>query len=291
MIGSKQDAENLKSNLAAFLKEKLGLTLSAEKTKITHSAEPARFLGYDITVSRSNEVKRLKNGVKSRVYYSVVKLHAPHEKWKAKLFELGAIRIKKDKTGKERWKAIHRGKLINRTDIEILSKYNAEVRGLANFYSLACNPVAMAHFSSLSKYSMLKTFAAKYRTKVSKIKARYMKNGAFTVPYMTKSGSKESVYYTKGFQRQKSPLFGQVDLLATYKRYGKPGGLAQKLYAKTCELCGATCDDIEIHQVKRLKDLTGETQWESIMLDRRRKTLAVCPACHGEIHASIKVVR
>lgn len=288
IIGSKEDAEKVKSDLAAFLNEKLGLTLSTEKTKITHTSKQARFLGYDITVSRSNEVKRLKNGVKARVYSAVVNLYTPRDKWKAKLLELGAIRIKKDKTGKERWKAIHRGKLINRTDIEILAKYNAEVRGLANYYSLACNPVAMAHFSSLLKYSMLKTFAAKYRTKVSKIKARYMKNGAFTIPYTTKSGKKESVYYNKGFKRQKTPLFGQVDLLATYKRYGKPNGLAQKLYAKTCELCGATCDDIEIHQVKRLKDLTGQTQWESIMLDRRRKTLAVCPACHGEIHASIK---
>lgn len=288
IIGSKQDAEKVKADLAVFLKERLGLTLSVEKTKITHTSELARFLGYDITVSRSNDIKRLKNGVKAKVYSAVVKLYTPHDKWKAKLLELGAIRIKKDKTGKERWKAIHRGKLMNRTDIEILAKYNAEVRGLANFYSLACNPVAMAHFSSLMKYSMLKTFAAKYRTKVSKIKVRYMKSGAFTVPYMTKSGPKESIYYNKGFQRQKSPLLGQVDLLATYKRYGKPNGLAQKLYAKTCELCGATCDDIEIHQVKRLKDLTRQTQWESIMLDRRRKTLAVCPACHGEIHASIK---
>ena len=288
IIGSKQDAEHLKSELTVFLKEKLGLTLSAEKTKITHTAEPARFLGYDISVTRSNEVKRLKNGVKSRIYTSVVKLYTPHDKWKAKLQELGAIRIKKDKTGKEHWKAIHRGKLINRTDIEILAKYNAEVRGLANYYSLACNPIAMSHFSSLMKYSMLKTFAAKYRTKVSKIKVRYMENGDFTVPYSTKSGQKESVYYNKGFKRQVKPLLGQVDLLATYKRYGKPNGLARKLYAKTCELCGAVCDDIEIHQVKRLKDLTGQSLWETIMLDRRRKTLAVCPACHGEIHASIK---
>jgi len=288
VIGSKQDAEKIKSELTAFLKEKLGLTLSAEKTKITHTAEFARFLGYDITVSRSQELKQLKNGVKARVYSGVVKLYSPFEKWRSKLLELGAIRIKKDKTGKEQWRAIHRGKLINRTDIEILRKYNAEVRGLANYYSLACNPIAMAHYTSLMKYSMLKTFAAKYRTKVSKIKARYMENGEFTVPYTTRSGPKKSVFYNGDFKRQIVPLFGQIDLLETYKRYGKPNGLVQRLYAKTCELCGAVCDDIEIHQVKRLKDLTGQSKWEAAMLDRKRKTLALCPACHGEIHASIK---
>lgn len=288
VIGSKQDAETLKADLTIFLKEKLGLTLSAEKTKITHTEETARFLGYDISVSRSYEVKRLKNGVKSRAYYGVVKLYVPHEKWAAKLLSLGAIRIKKDKAEKDHWKAIHRGKLISRTDIEILRKYNSEVRGMANYYSLACNPVALTHFSSLMKYSMLKTYAAKYRTKVSKIKARYMKNGEFTVPYATKAGPKESVYYNKGFKRQTTPMFGQIDVLDTYKRYDKPNSLARKLRSKTCELCGNTCEDIEIHQVKRLKDLTGQTLWETIMLKRRRKTLAVCPACHGEIHASMK---
>lgn len=288
VIGSKEDAEAVKSDLASYLSEKLKLTLSAEKTKITHTSEFARFLGYDITVSRSQEIKKNKKGYKSRVYSAVVKLYTPHEKYKAKLLELGAIRIKKDSIGQEHWKAIHREKLINRTDIEILSKYNAEVRGLANYYALACNPTALAHFSSLLKHSMLKTFAAKYRTKVSKIKVRYVKNGDFTVAYETKSGRKESVYYNKGFKRKTEPFFRQIDLLETYKRYAKPNGLLRKLRAKTCELCGAVCDDIEIHQVKRLKDLTGNTAWEEAMRARQRKTLAVCPACHSQIHSSMK---
>lgn len=288
IIGSKEDAEAIKSDLASYLCEKLKLTLSAEKTKITHTSKFARFLGYDITVSRSQEIKKDRRGFKSRVYTAVVKLYTPHEKYKAKLLELGAIRIKKDSDGQEHWKAIHRGKLINRTDIEILSKYNSEVRGMANYYMLACNTTAMAHFSSLMKYSMLKTFAAKYRTKVSKVKARYVKNGDFTVAYETKSGQKESVYYNKGFKRRTEPFFGQIDLLETYKRYAKPNGLVRKLRAKTCELCGIVCDDIEIHQVKRLKNLTGNTAWEAIMLLRHRKTLAVCPACHLEIHSLMK---
>lgn len=284
VIGSKEDAEAVKSDLASYLSEKLKLTLSAEKTKITHTSEFARFLGYDITVSRSQEIKKNKKGSKSRVYSAVVKLYTPHEKYRAKLLGLGAIRINKDSIGQEHWKAIHREKLINRTDIEILSKYNAEVRGLANYYALACNPTALAHFSSLLKHSMLKTFAAKYRTKVSKIKARYVKNGEFTVAYETKSGRKESVYYNKGFKRKTEPFFGQIDLLETYKRYAKPNGLLRKLRAKTCELCGAVCDDIEIHQVKRLKDLTGNTAWEEAMRARQRKHWqSVLPVIHKSI--------
>lgn len=291
VIGSKEDAENIKSDLAVFLKEKMCLTLSVEKTKVTHSAERARFLGYDISVSRSQDIKRKKNGVKARLYTGVVNLYVPHEKWETKLREYGAIRIIRNPDGKDLWKAIHRGKLINHTDIEILRKYNAEVRGLYNYYSLACNACAIGKFSSLMKYSMLKTFAAKYRTKTSKIKKRYIKSGDFTVPYATIAGIKEAVYYNKGFKRQDKPLFGQIDMLEIYKRYDMPNSLAGKLRAKTCELCGAQCNDIEIHQVKRLKDLTGKYEWEIVMKNRRRKTLAVCPACHGEIHKNDKIVR
>lgn len=80
---------------------------------------------------------------------------------------------------------------------------------MANYYALACNPTALAHFSSLMKYSMLKTFAAKYRTKVSKIKARYVKNGDFTVAYETKSGRKESVYYNKDSNAKRNRFSGK----------------------------------------------------------------------------------
>ncbi len=288
IIGSKKDAEKLRAELAVFLKEKLGLTLSMEKTKITHSAEKARFLGYDIFISHSQEVRKLSTGRKARIYNGAVMLQAPFEKWFAKLLELGVIRIKKDSRGKEHWKIMHRGKLINRSDIEILRKYNAEVRGMINYYSLACNTTAMVHYRSVMKYSMLKTFAAKYRTKVSKIKARYVKDGNFTVPYNTKAGRKESIFDNKTVKRSKTPMFGQIDLKETYKRYGKPNGLAQKLKAKTCELCGTYCDDIEIHQVKRLKEVDRSTEWGNLMLERHRKTLAVCPACHIKIHELMK---
>ena len=288
VIGSHEDAKKLKQDLTVFLKEKLGLTLSTEKTKITNTAENARFLGYDISVSRSQDIKRLKNGKRQRVYSGVVQLRMPLEKWTSKLLEYGAIRIKKDESGKERWKTMPRGKLINRTDIEILSRYNSEIRGLYNYYAIAGNVSTLNHFSSRMKYSMLKTFGSKYRCKVRKIKERYVKNGEFTVAYKTKSGMKESVYYHDGFRKKTEPALGQVDMLDIYKKYDKPNSLAIRLHTNKCELCGMDCDGLEMHQVRRLKDLNGEQEWERIMLQRRRKTLAVCPSCHIEIHNSMK---
>lgn len=286
IIGSKEDAEKVKADIAKFVSEKLKLTLSQEKTKITHTSQKARFLGYDLTVSKSQDIKRNAKGVRVRIFSGVLKLYVPHEKWENKLREYGAIKTVKNEHGKDQWKAIHRGKLINKTDIEILAKYNSEIRGLYNYYSLACNACALSKFASLMKYSMLKTFGAKYRTQVSKIKSKYVENGNFTVHYSTKSGSRQAVFYNGGYKRKTTPLFDQIDVVDYLKKYDKPNSLAKKLKSNTCELCGATNVEIEIHQVKRLKDLTGIAEWEKIMLKRHRKTLAVCADCHKTIHES-----
>ena len=51
ITGSKQDAENIKEQVKIFLKDKLNLTMSEEKTHVTHSSEKVRYLGYDIRIS------------------------------------------------------------------------------------------------------------------------------------------------------------------------------------------------------------------------------------------------
>jgi len=284
VIGSKADAEKLKADLANFLRERLKLTLSEAKTKITHTTEPARFLGYDITVSHSWNIKKMKNGCRRRVYSGSVYLLAPHEKWEAKLWEYKAIRIRRDDKGKDRWRAIHRSALIRLKDIDILGKYNSEVRGLYNYYCIANNASVIGQFASLMKHSMLKTLAAKYRTKVKKIKERYEKNGRFIIPYATKAGMKESVF-VHGFSRKKEAMIDNIDAPPSYRRYERRNSLKARLKARQCELCGQTAIDIVMHQVKRLKSLKGDKEWERIMLDNRRLTLAVCHACHEKIHS------
>ncbi|RGZ29245.1 group II intron reverse transcriptase/maturase, partial [Bacteroides stercoris] len=63
IIGSKQDAIIIKEDIKNFLYEKLALTLSDEKTLITHAENAAKFLGYEIFVRKSNDTKRSKYGV------------------------------------------------------------------------------------------------------------------------------------------------------------------------------------------------------------------------------------
>ena len=254
-----------------------------------YTSECARFLGYDITVSRSQSTTRRKDGVVLRSQSYVVKLLVPREKWVGKLLEYRAMKITLTNDGKERFKALHRGKLINKSDIEILSAYNAEIRGLYNFYALANNSYKIGRFANVMKYSMLKTFARKYKTNVHRIQARFNQGGNFTVEYQTKSGNKKAVFYNKGFARQLEPLQFVSGMLPQYQKYDKFNSLKNRVKYGLCELCGKKSDRIELHQVKRLKDLKGLAAWELLMLERRRRTLAVCPECHDNIHSQIRL--
>ena len=56
VCGTKAECEDLKAAIAEFLSTELKLTLSEEKTLITHSSEKVRFLGYDICVRRNKAV-------------------------------------------------------------------------------------------------------------------------------------------------------------------------------------------------------------------------------------------
>ena len=281
VIGSKQDALSIKEDLRKFLSEKLNLTLSEEKTKVTHSSEPVRYLGYDIRVVRDKATKRDKNGALKRPWYGKVFLYVPHEKWENKLHELKVMQVKWDENrGRDFWRPMHRNELLNSTDIEIVRQYNSEIRGLYNFYRIAENVGVLSKFYYMMRYSMLKTYAGKYRTNVSKIKKKYMRGGVFRVPYDTKSGPKLCEFYHDGFRKHDEGYDNVQDTLPSYIRYDGRNTLANRLKAGICELCGNKTDDIRMHHVRALKKLTGKTEAERLMLHMRRKSLALCPYCY-----------
>jgi len=283
VIGSESDAKKIKEDIKLFLDEKLKLTLSEEKTKITHTSEFARFLGYGITISRNNSLKRNKNRVLKREYKGRVNLYVPKEKWMNKLLEYGAMKIQKDENDKEIWKAVHRGKLINNPEIDIISKFNSEIRGLYNFYCMANNVSVLNKFYYIMEYSLYKTFAGKYRTTMGAIIDKYSKDGKFVVPYQTKKGLKYCEFYNQGFKRRKEVGIN-IDVLPRYMKYNRSNSISARLKSGKCEWCGAKTDDIRMHHVKKLKELKGNTEWEILMMKMRRKTLAVCKNCHDKIH-------
>lgn len=284
IIGSKADAKTVKEDIKYFLSEKLVLELSDEKTLITHAEAPAKFLGYDVSVRKSNLTRRDKQGRLRRSYNKRVCLKLTTEVMRSKLLEYGAI-VMKTVDGKEYWKPRSRPGLIFNDDLEILDRYNREIRGLYNYYSIANNSSELNHFHHLMKFSMLKTFAGKYRTLKTKISRKYITNGVFTVRYKVKSGEEKSRYFWfTGFKRKLHPSVDpNVDALP--KTIGDAGrtSLIDRLKSEKCELCGSQ-GKLVMHHVRKLKNLEGKASWERHMIARRRKTVAVCHSCHRHIH-------
>ena len=97
ICGNQDDCVRIKTELRDFLFNEYKLELSEEKTKITHSAERIRFLGYDIAVRRSQEVKTRKDGVKQRTLNYSVELTVPlDDKIMKYLFDNGIIEQRPD---------------------------------------------------------------------------------------------------------------------------------------------------------------------------------------------------
>ena len=169
------------------------------------------------------------------------------------------------------------------TDVEIVSQVNAEIRGMYNYYSIAENATVIKNFAFILEYSMYKTFGLKYRKSVYKIQKKYRENGIFMVPYNTKKGLKYCEFYHDGFKKKRYACSFEPDLLPQYVKYDNPNYLRTRIKLGVCELCGENTDDICMHHVKSLKSIKADNEWNTIMLAKRRKTLAVCPNCYAKI--------
>lgn len=140
VIGSKSDCEAIKEDIKNFLGEKLKLTLSEEKTLITHGNRKAKFLGYEIYVRPFTDktLRGEKSGVLIKAYGKKVVLEVPMSTMRDKLLYYEAMEIHQFE-GKAKWKPTSRTKLLHLDDLEILDAYNREIRGFANYFSIANN--------------------------------------------------------------------------------------------------------------------------------------------------------
>lgn len=282
VIGSKKEAEEIKGKLTTFLRNELKLELSNGKTLVTHTSEFATFLGYNLTICKDEAITKNSLGIKKRHHNHKCKLYLPKEVWVGKIKELGVLEI--DKNGI--WKPVHRPYLLKLSDIEIISIYNAEIRGLYNYYKLANNVSVLYKFMYFMKYSLYKTFATKYKTTMRKIIRKYSRNQIFMVSYETKEGTKYRALYNEGFHREQRPnIQQQIDVFPNTTIYTCRTELTQRLLANRCEWCNEQGSPVEVHHVRKLKDLKGKSKWEIKMIARKRKTMVLCKKCHQDLHA------
>lgn len=283
VIGSKEEAENIKVDITNFLKEKLKLELSQEKTLITHHDKFATFLGYNIATEKNAKTVYDKTGHRTYKKGHIV-LYVPQEVWVNKLKNLGALNLK---TMNGEWQGKSRSNMRNLDDLEIIAIFNAEIRGLYNYYKLAKNVSVLNKFHWIMEQSFLKTLAGKYKTSKQKVFKKYSFEGKIGVKYKTKNGEKIMLFHEKSYKRQDRPnTHYKVDNIEeTVKIFGASTSLADRLRAKRCEWCGTENVPLEMHHVRKLKNLKGKAKWEKHMIARKRKTLAMCIPCHKKLHS------
>lgn len=282
VIGSKSECETIKADITQFMREQLKLELSDEKTLITHAQDKAKFLGYEIFIRKSDAVKRNKDGVLKRDFNGAVVLTLNSAVIQKKLTEYNALEVR-NIDGKDIWWSKPRRYMTPMKPEDILAQYNAETRGLYNYYSLAANvSKECASFAFIMKMSMFKTLGWKLNTSARKVRQKYQKDKDFVIPYNDAKGKqKYRVFYNEGFKKRNAQFDVDYDKLPQTMYVPYPS-LVERLKDGRCELCGKE-GKVVMHHVRTLTELKGNNEWEKLMLKRHRKTLVVCEDCNSMI--------
>ncbi|MCC8484190.1 MAG: hypothetical protein LN561_06615 [Rickettsia endosymbiont of Labidopullus appendiculatus] len=280
LTGSKEEATQIKQKIAGFLSNKLKLELNANKTLITNaSSQKAKFLGYEVHILHDNS-KHDHRG--QRCINGSIGLRIP-----------AIVKQEKCKKYMKNGKPIHLPQRTIDDAYSIVSQYQAEYRGVVQYYRMAYNLHTLGKLKYMTEVSLVKTLASKYKTTCTKIYRRY------GTTIKTDEGDKK-VILVKRERELKKPLvthFGGISLkwnkwVNIGEQLPEPiwsncSELVQRLEAQKCELCGSQ-NKIEVHHIKKLANLerkgATKTEWQKRMLARNRKTLIVCQECHGNIH-------
>ena len=286
IIGTKKDAETIMQRTTEFLQSSLDLEISPEKTCTHRSQQGIEFLSYGIkTQYGDKEVKVKMNGryTTKRTIIGSVLLSVPQHKALQFCKKYGYGDYQENKP-------LHRTKLTNISIPEIIETYNAELRGLANYYTLAREVKGeLDKLQYLSLYSLLKTLATKYDSKLTTVAQKLKRRNEYIHRYKFNEDWKEiKVFQLKHMVKPK----GEVDEIPnTLTLTATRSELTHRMEAEECEYCGRIDLPIEVHHVRKLKDLKSKPHlelWQKVMVARNRKTLILCSgtpdSCHRLLH-------
>jgi len=279
--GPKQEAVEIKSRLQTFLADSLKLSLSPEKTLITHArTQKARFLGYEICVSHNNLHRA--NGV--RKSNGNVCLLIPPDVIRAKISRY-----------MKRGKICHRPELLHDRPWSIVGRYQAEWRGLVEYYQLAWNMnTRLGRLFYFMNVSLAKTLANKLQISRKAVFDKF-RSEVETPLGMRKvlmireerSGKPDLIAYLGGINLARTKITRNCDPPLRIP-FNPKCELVERVLADQCELCGND-GPCEVHHIRKLADIDkpgrkAKPPWMKRMIARRRKTLVVCLSCHQDIH-------
>ncbi len=283
ICGPRTLAEQVKEELKTFLGQRLKLTLSAEKTKITHAREEqAHFLGTRLTIGREGiqRIVTTHNGsarpIKRRSTGSEIVMTAPSDELIKKLHTKGFCTATGKPTTKLGW--------IHLDADQIIILYNGINRGIQNYYRFADNFAYLARIQYILKFSLAHTLAAKYKCSVRQVFKRFGKTP--TIVIKARDGKRDrriAFYNNRDWKKQRNGFqIGQapVDLL----QWSISLRSRSKLEMPCC-LCNSA-EQVEMHHVRHIRKTGGKKPVgiNAILQLMNRKQIPVCIQCHQKIH-------
>ena len=286
VCGSYALAEDIKQEIKHFLGETLRLTLSEEKTHITHArTQEALFLGTQLKMGNGGEAKvTWSTNQKGRMFkrrstgWETI-MKAPIPKLIKKLSDRGFCTKEGEPTPKSGWAYL---------DAEqIVSLYSSVNRGIQNYYRFADNWGQLNRVQYILEYSLAKTLARKYQISMSKVFKRFGRG--FTIVIKGKGGKEDrkvSFYLNRDWVKNRDAFQNgkhqDIDLVQTAMRMRTRSKLGQP-----CCICGESARQIVMHHVRHIRKLSNKreaTGFNRILRMLNRKQIPVCETCHRKIH-------
>lgn len=279
--GPRVEAEAIKRDLGAFLRESLKLELSEAKTLLTHARTgAARFLGYEITVLAVDEVRDRRD---RRATNGQIGLRVPANVIRAKC-----------RPYVSHGKPAAWAECLHDAPFSIIVQFAQTYRGVANYYRLAYNLHRLDILRYTMERSLVQTLGSKLRLSTPRVYARF--GATLETPLGPRKGLEVQVE-----REGKRPLVARWGGISLRWRidavlddrpphaWNARTEVLERLLADTCELCGSR-DRVQVHHVRHLKDLQRHRgrpvpAWVQKMAARQRKTLVTCHDCHVAIHA------
>lgn len=280
VIGSKADAEKVMEKVKQFISINLKLKIADEKTSLVQAKKGAKFLGYEVKIITGRKVLRVRQAnrfMKKKTVSGIIHLHIPKGR-------LEKFCTEKKYGNYQKLKAHHRPNLLNLSEVEIISTYNAELRGLANYYTLAYSVrsrLNKLHF--MWQASLFKTLADKRKSTVTKVaNSLKLEVGEYGLHYQKAGQTHTLKLFRLKTWENPSVSNSQLNLEPRIATFTQPSTeLIQRLNANKCEYCEMEAGPFEVHHVRGLKSIKeGKEFWEQLMIARLRKTMVLCRNCH-----------
>jgi len=285
--GSKQEAIAVFEEVKTFLNTKLQLTISEEKSGIHHAKEGTAFLGYVVQTYTSEHMHKVRSKGYTRVGAAMRRVLREKMQLRIPETRMSEFCQRKGYGDYHRLQPSRNPSWLRMDDEEILLGYNAEMRGVANYYALANGAKrGLQQLMYMAESSFLKTLANKHKTSATAVASKLRQGRDLAVTTKTKEG-KTRRYVLFKLRNWKPPQKEEdVDKAPqSHKLRASQSSLEQRLEARICESREKTGGYFEVHHVRKLKDVKGKQEWEQIMIARKRKTLILCIECHDLLHA------